>query len=146
MSSDPHALALTWLAGRRLTRRELEDRLKRRGISDVQCEETLARMSELGLVDDDRYAIELVAEAAEHGPQGPGKIWARLLRRGFSAETVARAMQSQEWDWLTIARQLAERYDMTDQISKRRFIGRLAREGFPGQVICRFTDLADAGD
>ncbi len=146
MSNDPHALALAWLTGRRLTRRELEDRLKRRGIPDVQCEETLARMSELGLVDDDQYAVDLVADAAEHWSQGPGKIRARLLRRGFSAESVAKAMQTQNWDWLAIARQLAERYDMTDPVAKRRFIGRLAREGFPGQIIRRFTDFTEAED
>ena len=144
MSNDPYQLALKWLTGRRLTVKELSERLRRRSVSGPECDATVHRLIELGLLDDDGYARDLVREASEHLSLGPTGVRNRLFRRGFARDLVDQAIAGQSWDWVRIAERVAERYDITDPRSQARLIRRLIREGFPNQVIRQVITISEA--
>lgn len=146
MSTDPHELALKFLSSRRLSRQALTERLKRQGITSDDCERTIVRLEELGLINDQDYARDLVQDMLRHSRHGPAGIRARLLQRGIPADLIDEAMASADIDWQEIALRVAEGYDIEDQRSRDRLLRRLGREGFSSQVIRSFTRMSSRRD
>ena len=135
VSNNPVSVALDLLTGRRLTVEELRQRLRRRGFSDVECEETVERMTQLGLLNDGVYARDLAADMLTYGKHGPAGIRARLLRRGVASEDIDEVLSEAVDDWQVIALRIAQEYDGDDERSRERLMRRLYREGFPRRVI-----------
>lgn len=135
-SDQGYDLALRWLAVRGLTRHEIEERLRRRGLGAVEVEAVADRLMALGLLDDVDLATHLVRRWAASG-QGPGAIYARLRRRGVAEETIKAVMAAETTreDWLRIAETIRERYDIQDPRARARLMRRLARQGFPAGVV-----------
>ncbi len=78
--------ALRAVARRDLSAAELGRRLERRGVSPALRDETVERLEEVGLVDDDRFARRLAESLAERG-HGDGAIRWRLEQAGVGPET-----------------------------------------------------------
>lgn len=91
---------LDLLTRRDYTEAELRDRLRRRGVGDDDADGLLARLRDLGLADDARFAEQYVA--SRRGSRGRLALRAELRRKGVEASLVER-----ELDPLSEAQQLA---------------------------------------
>jgi len=100
--------ALAALARREHSRRELERKLTAQGHDAAVVGETLDRLAEQRLQDDDRFVEVFVRSRIARG-QGPVRITQELRQRGI-VETVAReALNSAEIDWDALAAQVLGR-------------------------------------
>ena len=72
-------------SSRMLSKKELTDRLARRGASEEEAAETAEWLEDLGALDDEQYAA---AVARHYGRMGYGRLRVRqeLARRGISRE------------------------------------------------------------
>ena len=89
----PYAAAVRLLSMKAMSAAELRDGLVRRGCSAEDAEAAVARVSELGFIDENAYAEALVRRYTARG-YGPRALPARLRQHGLSAETIAAAMQT----------------------------------------------------
>ncbi len=130
--------ALGWLGPRPRSREEVRRYLERREVPPPAVDRVLARLVELGLVDDDAFAAWWVASRGRHRPRG-----ARALRHELGAKGVAREVQDEavaEVDEASLARQAAleeaRRYrGLPRPVFERRLGGLLARRGFTYSAI-----------
>jgi SOS response regulatory protein OraA/RecX len=134
MASDPYRLAVKWLTGRNLTRRELAERLARRGLP---CPPDLwVRLESQGWLSEERVVADEVSEAIRRG-SGPERLAGRLRRRGVDPESIARALEALDPDeverqaWAVAVRAGARRPDAL-------YLARhLQRKGFGAEVVAR---------
>ena len=87
--------ALRAVARREQTAAGLDHRLRLRGVTPALREETLDRLEDVGLVDDERYALRRAESLAERG-HGDASIAWRLEREGVPEAARARAVAALE--------------------------------------------------
>jgi regulatory protein len=83
--------ALDLLAYRPRTEREVRDRLSRDGFSDAPVESAVARMLELGYVDDASFAVEFAASRFRSRGYGRHRLERELRTRGIAPATAQEA-------------------------------------------------------
>ncbi len=81
-------IALHFLGSRPRTRWELERRLRRAGAADDVIEATLARLRELGYVDDAAFARWWLEQRDRHAPRGERLVEAELRQRGVPRDVI----------------------------------------------------------
>ncbi len=81
-------IALRFLGARPRTRWELARRLKRSGAEADVVEATLARLAELGYVDDEAFAQWWSEQRDRHAPRGRRLIDAELRQKGVPREVL----------------------------------------------------------
>ena len=96
--------ALTLLARRDFTARELSERLVERGFEEGAASGVVAELARTGVLDDGRYAQNYVAYHAARG-QGPLRIAAELRRSGLAADLIDAALATGP-DWSALARKV----------------------------------------
>ncbi len=146
-AADPRKMArlilLRQLAARSRTQAQLREALRKRNIPEDAAEETLARFLELGLIDDQAYAAELVRSEAERGGLSRRRVRMRLQQHGVEEELVALtvaeiAPEDEERAAMGLARRKAPRWNTLDPVTRRRrLVGVLARRGYGAQTIHR---------
>ena len=82
--SESRVKAARLASGRMLSRKELTDRLNRKGIDPDTAEETADWLEELGAVDDAAYAGVIARHYG--GSYGPGRVRQELQKRGIPHE------------------------------------------------------------
>ena len=87
--------ALRSVSRREQTAAGLDRRLRRRGVAPAVRRETVERLEEVGLVDDERYALRRAESLAERG-HGDASIAWRLAREGVAEEDAAKAVGALE--------------------------------------------------
>jgi regulatory protein len=122
------------LAGRALVHRdksvaELDAELARRGVRAEDREAAVERLTELGYVDDARFARSRAAALAERG-HGDAAIVFDLERRGIDSETVADALGELEPEAERASRLVAASGDQPAKAARR-----LAAKGFSAEAI-----------
>ena len=83
--SESRAAAARMASGRMLSRRELTDKLNRKGVDPDTAEETADWLEALGAVDDAAYA-GVIARHYAAGGYGPGRVRQELQKRGIPRE------------------------------------------------------------
>lgn len=83
--SESRVKAAQLASGRMLSRKELTDKLSRKGIDPDTAEETVDWLESLGAVDDAAYAGVIARHYAASG-YGPGRVRQELQKRGISRE------------------------------------------------------------
>ena len=83
--SESRAAAARMASGRMLSRKELTDKLNRKGIDLDTAEETADWLESLGAVDDTAYA-GVIARHYAAGGYGPGRVRQELQKRGIPRE------------------------------------------------------------
>ena len=83
--SESRAVAARMASGRMLSRRELTDKLNRKGVDPDTAEETADWLEALGAVDDTAYA-GVIARHYAAGGYGPGRVRQELQKRGIPRE------------------------------------------------------------
>ncbi len=131
--------ALSLLAGKPQSRRELERKLGEWGAAEQEAEEICGRLEELGYLDDSRYAALVVRHYAAKG-FGEKKLRDELYRRGVPRalwdEALDQAPDPAEAIEAFLAKKLAGR--AIDQPALKKASDALARRGF------RWGDISQA--
>lgn len=131
------------LAVRLRSRRELEDRLRRRGISADVLASVMADLERHGFIDDRRFAEAWVRTRRALLPAGPIRLQYELARKGVARDAVTQVLQvegggDEEELALTVARARMRRYrGLQPEVIYRRLGGMLKRRGFSGGVVTR---------
>ena len=110
--SESRVKAARMASGRMLSRKELTDRLGRKGIDLDTAEETADWLESLGAVDDAAYAGVIVRHYAASG-YGPGRVRQELQKRG-----IPRAL------WDEALTQLPDSADAIDHFLRKKLGGR----------------------
>ena len=139
------------VSSRMVSRKELTDRLERRGATEEEANDTAVWLEELGALDDGAYAA---AVARHYGRMGYGKLRVRqeLARRGISRELWDAALEELPESAQTIDALLQSRLKgkTPDRDEGRRLAAMLQRRGFTWQeirpVLRRFLDGEDLPD
>lgn len=129
--SDHYALSL--LGAREHSRKELAQKLSRKGFSDEQIDATVKRLLEHNYLSDQRYA-EAFARSKVAKPLGKQRILNELRTKGISDEMAKQALGTLDADWFELALSLKRRkfgHHMAKDVKERsRQTRYLAYRGF----------------
>lgn len=142
--ADPVAvareIALRQLTAKDRTREELARALARRNVPADAARVVLDRFEEVGLIDDARYAANLV-ESVQRRPRSRAVVRKELSDRGVAVETVEDAIADLDADTerdaaLGLAQRKAKAVSgLPGPVAFRRVAGALARRGFGSSVV-----------
>ena len=110
--SESRVKAARLASGRMMSRKELTDKLSRKGIDPDTSEETADWLESLGAVDDAAYAGVIARHYAASG-YGPGRVRQELQKRGVSREL-----------WDDALSQLPDSADAIDRFLQKKLSGR----------------------
>ncbi len=133
--------ALRFLQSRPRSTAEVRQRLRRAAYADAPIEAAIARLTELGLLDDAEFARLWIAHRHDHNPRGTALLRVELRQKGLAREVIEAALAAaqEQADYLNEAeqaRQLAlevlPRYGTAPDKAtfERRLGGYLQRRGF----------------
>lgn len=128
--------AVRALRHRDLSRRRLDERLRRRGAGPVARREALETLERAGLLDDARVAAGRAQALAGRG-YGDAAIRAALEGEGLAPETVDEALAALEPESERVRRLLG------DTPADPKCIRRLAARGFDGETLEALTGFAE---
>ena len=80
------------LSYRGRSRREIEDRLKRKDVTPEVITETVRRLTELGLLDDVKFAEAFARDRLEFAHKGKRVIYAELRKKGIPKPVVEQTL------------------------------------------------------
>lgn len=131
---------------------ELKRKLSAKGYEEGEIEASIARLKELGYLDDLRFARAFASSALRNGKGYGPKLKLELSRRGVAAGIVGRVLDelSEEYSEKELLSQLvARRYPGFDAEAacdkeKRRVVSYLQRKGFSLSAI--FRELKHHGE
>ncbi len=110
--SEGRVKAAQLASGRMMSRKELADKLNRKGIAPDTAEEAVEWLTSLGAVDDAAYAGVIARHYAASG-YGPGRVRQELQKRGVPREL-----------WDDALSQLPDSADAIDRFLKKKLGGR----------------------
>ena len=110
--SESRVKAARLASGRMMSRKELTDKLSRKGMDPDTAEETAGWLESLGAVDDAAYAGVIARHYAASG-YGPGRVRQELQKRGVSREL-----------WDDALSQLPDSADAIDRFLQKKLSGR----------------------
>ena len=136
---DAERKACELLARAPTTRRRLEQKLRGRGFGAELVERVIARVTELGYLDDTSFAESWVRFRLERHPEGRAALCAGLQRRGIDRATAEAVVgRVSEADELAAAQRVAAR---TVELSFVQAVRKLSARGFPAPLVRRVQDL-----
>ncbi len=138
---------LALLARSAHSRRALERKLLQAGFGAQAVEQALARLRELGYLDDAGYARLWVRGRAERGSDGRAMVLAGLLKLGIAQAEALAALDAEypveleQQNCVQLAHRLHAR-STADAGAGPRVARQLAQRGFPdGQIVRALQDL-----
>lgn len=145
-----HEAALSLLARREQSRRELGRKLRGSGYARQEVEATLDRLEAVGLVSDARYARLFVSDRLSVNPQGKRRMVRALRQKGIAGEIAAGAVDHVFLERGLTERELAEALgrkrlrgmvELDGDTSRRRLFGYLARRGFDPATVAEVLNV-----
>lgn len=139
LAAEATHIALRYLSVRPRSRRELELRLRRKGVAPRLIEPALARCAELGYVDDRAFAAALSRDRIRLRPSGRRRLRDELRSRGVSEADAEAGIQEAFRDERVTEEELLERAARARadrmrrlklDVAKRRLFRFLRRRGF----------------
>ncbi len=141
-SARATGIAVRLLTVRMRSRRELADRLRRRGFPDGIIRTVLTKLETAGLVDDTRFAEAWVRGRIAMRPSGVRRLRRELWQKGIARDIVERTLaaalstEGEEELALRVARARHPRYrSLPQKTAVRRLASILQRRGFAAGVI-----------
>lgn len=140
---SPFDCALRVLALRDHSEAELRRKLKEKGYQELGIEQSVARLKELGYLDDLRFARSFASAALRNGRGYGPRLKLELTRRGVEGGLVSQVLAEldQEFSERELLSQLmARRYPGFDPAAasdkeKRKVVGYLQRKGYSLSAI-----------
>ena len=130
--------------------KELEKKLTAdKDISPELAAAVVSRLQELGLLNDEQYAVRVAASLRQYKQYPRRRIQQELCRRGVAPEVARSAADEVEGEDFQQALALIEKkyYNKLDnEESRRRVIAALARRGFSYGAIRQAMELATEGN
>lgn len=127
--------ALEMLSRRPYSRRELKDKLLRRGTDEQSVEDCIAWLDEHGFLDDGEYAVAVARHYTAKG-YGAGRVKSELRRRGIERELADETLEALPENTEKIDAYIARRLnDPKDRDSVRKIGAALFRRGFSWEEI-----------
>jgi regulatory protein len=127
------------LASRARSEREVRDKLRGADFDEDVIEQTVVRLTELGLLDDLAFATAWIEERSARRSLGPRALKAELAAKGISREVADQALEAQGRDEEALATEAAERhlrkvarYPLQEQYG--RLVQALLRRGFSAEA------------
>jgi regulatory protein len=141
--ASPFDCSLRVLSLREHSEAELRRKLKEKGYEEPGIGESVARLKELGYLDDARFARLFASSAIRNGRGYGARLKLELARRGVAQEVVAQVLSelSEEFGESEVLARLMERRfagfdpETATEKEKRRVIGYLQRKGFSLSAI-----------
>jgi regulatory protein len=136
--------ALRMLSTSRRSRRDLEQRLRRRETDLTVIADALGRLDSIGLLNDDEFALAEAAAQLRNGSRSSGAVKRRLRQRGVAGDVadaaVASAVDSEGVDDAERCQSAAEKRlrqlrSFDRPTAERRLVGFLMRRGFAPDVV-----------
>ena len=135
--------ALRVLALRDHSEAELRRKLKEKGYDEAGVEGSVARLRELGYLDDARFARGFAASAIRNGRGYGTRLKLELARRGVAGEIVRETLEALAEEFgeaEVLAQTIARRYPGFDPAlatdkEKRKAVAYLQRKGFTLSAI-----------
>ena len=124
--------ALWYLSRGDLSKRELTEKLKKICPKEI-AEKVAERMTELGYINDERYARRLAESYLKAKRVAPRRAAVEMAAKGIERETVREALGSVEADSVEIICELIEKKyknKLSDPDSQRKTVAALCRRGF----------------
>ncbi len=123
-------------SARMLSKKELTNRLQRRGATDAEAADTVDWLEELGAVNDEAYASAIVRHYGHNG-YGVMRVRQELQRRGIDRALWDEALEELPPPEETIAHVLRSRLKgrVPDRDEGRKLAAMLQRRGFVWQEI-----------
>lgn len=90
-------IAVRFLGARPRSRREIERRLDRAGVTEPVVASTLQRLSELGYADDLAFARWWAEQRDRHAPRGRRMLEAELRRQGIGTDVIESFRAEHDW-------------------------------------------------
>lgn len=145
------------LAVRSRSARELEQRLRRTGVEDVHIDSAIARLLELGLLNDETYARQVARAKLTGAGASRRRIQQELFKRGVARdvadEAIAETFRDEVVDETQIVEGVARKKlrslgGLDDDTRRRRLYAFLARRGYDGEAIRKALRvvLSESGD
>jgi len=146
--------AMKSLARRALASGQIDRKLTDKGHDPDAREAALARLNQLGLVNDDEVARQIIREAQRQRPAGPRLLKQKLFQKGITGVTADAAiadLQPDHDDAVEQALSLAEKKWRTDARveppkRRQRVYALLLRRGFERDTIDAVMDRLTAED
>ena len=146
--SKAYQAALRLLESRPRSTTEIRDRLRRKEFSPEAIEQAVARLSDLGLLDDRTFARLWVENRQTYRPRGPAALRNELRRKGVDRAIVDQVLANDELTGdqsehaAELARSVVHKYANADSRATftRRLGGFLQRRGFDFETIRPIVD------
>jgi regulatory protein len=146
---NAHDMALRLLTRREHGAGELARKLRQRGVSREQAQETVAELAEQGWQSDARFAEQFACDHAARG-DGPLKIRAAMQSRGVHESAVTEAIQALDVDWTAYARGARRKrfgtdlpLDAAEQARQQRFLMTRGFAASDARMAVRSNDDSD---
>lgn len=139
--NDAKTCALKLLSYRSRSRKEIFDRLKRKGFSVIEIEATIQFLEKAALISDEALTKELFRYSVERKSLGKKGIEAFLSKRGIDKELIHKELSIYTNDIEAESaagfaeKKLKSLYKYPKEIIRRRLWGMLQRRGFSAEVI-----------
>ena len=132
--------ALNLIAFRPRASGELQRKLREKGYPPEAAEAAIARMLDLGYLNDATFADRWIENRQEHRPRSRRMLTQELRQKGIDADTIEEALEDTDidefGDALDLARKKAESMQALDLPTRhRRLSGFLSRRGYGFDVI-----------
>ena len=138
---EARRIALRLFNRRFLSRKELVERLKKRGYEDNVIEAVVDKMTALHYLDDERLAREVYRRYNGMGKYGNYYIRQRLKMRGLPEPEDCFVDNEREKAWQLIKKRFMDRRELPDKAKVIRF---LQYRGFAGDVIHEVLERIEA--
>ncbi len=154
MSDDARAYALRLLAQRSYTMRNLRQKLHRKDFTASDTDAVLQRLTETGLLDDRKFALNFARARLTATSASPRRIRQFLMQKGIAAETaddaIAAIVADEQIDVGVALERVARRKLATlkdeDPVKVRqKLFGFLCRRGYDLDDVKRVVSLVIAG-
>ena len=134
--------AIKFIEKRLHSRKELSDKLKRQEYPIEMIDSVLDQLTEMGYVNDAKFAEGKVSAAAKYKHQGPNRARIELAKKGIDREVARQVVEEvyESHDSMSVARDLARKKmrslaRLEPVVAKRRLYGMLLRRGFDYDTI-----------
>lgn len=151
---SPLDYALGILSRRRASGGQITASMRRKGYSEQEVGEALARLSEWGYLDDEGYARDILHSMAEGCPLGRRRAKYELSKRLFDTDTIEAAVneaflgqREDEMALLAARKYLDGKSGVSVTEKERERLARwLQRRGFDTESICSALRSLGLGD
>jgi len=92
-------IALSLLSRREHTAAELSDKLRRRGIPTIEITDVIERLTETGIIDNERAARIIIRGELRKRPVGRMRLLAKLNQRRVPSAVIKRCFDEMDEGW-----------------------------------------------